>query len=77
MNYKEFCEKAKELGWQKTTIKEWNGLTVTGEGGNVAFQNRKLESNLWDIISYDQVQRIGYDKIIAFMEKYKEEQVKA
>ena len=73
MNYKEFCDKAKELGWIKTTVKEWNGFLITDEGGKVAFKNQKPDHDFWDIITYEQIQRIGIDKVIKFMEKYKNE----
>lgn len=73
MNYREFCEKANELGWEKTKVRITDGGLIMDTGGTVAFKNRKTESDLWDFISYDQVQRIGYDKIVAFMEKYKNE----
>ena len=77
MNYREFCEKAKELGWHKSKVQDYKGFSIVGRSGNVCFVNKKSEDSLWDIITYEQIQRIGYDKIVLFMEKYKEEQVKA
>ena len=73
MKYKEFCEKANELGWVKTKVKMWNGLMVEDSRGTVAFKNNKSDSNLWDFISYEQIKTIGFDKIVEFMKNYKKE----
>ena len=73
MNYREFVEKAKELGWVKTKVKTWNGLLVEDSRGTVAFKNHKSDSNLWDFIDYEQVKRIGFDKIVKFMDNYNKE----
>ena len=73
MNYREFVEKAKELGWVKTKVKTWNGLLVEDSRGTVAFKNHKSDSNLRDFIDYEQVKRIGFDKIVKFMDNYNKE----
>lgn len=77
MNYREFCEKANSLGWRKSRVQDYKGFSIVGRSGNVCFVNKKSEDSLWDIITYEEVKKEGFDKILGVMGKYKEEQVRA
>ena len=77
MNYKEFREKAYSLDWRKSRVLDYKGFSIVGRSGNVCFVNRKSEDSTWDIITYEEVKKEGFDKILDVMEKYKKEQVKA
>ncbi len=71
MNYKEFRDKAYDLGFHKTTVQELGNLFVIDMPGKVAFCLRHEWMNY--CTTYEQVKRIGFEKSLENMQKIVEE----
>ena len=48
MNYKEFCEKAYSMGWNKSRVQDYEGFSIVGASGKVCFVNRKSQDDTWE-----------------------------
>lgn len=71
MGYKQFIEKAKLLGYRKTTIEDHGTYLITDSPGKVAFCFTKDFLNY--CLTYEDAKAMGWDRAIEMLEVKKKQ----